>query len=180
MLPPSLAHHPRVPAPAGIPAGPCFCPPAPGSSRHRVGGSSPSVSEATCCSFPPGNTPWSPGCPRGRLLPPSVLVSTTLPLSPAPAHWLLLASSQTYNHAPASGPWHWLLSQPGVLFPLLFQGCCLLSITNWRLLRALPTTEQKKHLPSASRETEPMSQFFASGGQSIGVSASVLPMTLHD
>ena len=29
------------------------------------------------------------------------------------------------------------------------------STTNWHLPRALPTTEQQRHLPSASRETEP-------------------------
>ena len=29
------------------------------------------------------------------------------------------------------------------------------STTNWHLPRALPTTEQQKHLPSASTETEP-------------------------
>ena len=30
-----------------------------------------------------------------------------------------------------------------------------LSATNWRLPRALPRTEQQRHLPSASAETEP-------------------------
>ena len=31
----------------------------------------------------------------------------------------------------------------------------ILSTTNWQLPRALPTTEQQRHLPSASMETEP-------------------------
>ena len=31
----------------------------------------------------------------------------------------------------------------------------LLSTTNWHLPRALPTTEQQRHLPAASTETEP-------------------------
>ena len=31
----------------------------------------------------------------------------------------------------------------------------ILSTTNWHLPRALPTTEQQRHLPSASMETEP-------------------------
>jgi len=30
-----------------------------------------------------------------------------------------------------------------------------LSTTNWHLARALPRTEQQRHLPSASREIEP-------------------------
>ncbi|CAI9167318.1 unnamed protein product [Rangifer tarandus platyrhynchus] len=37
MLPPPLAHHSWIPAPAGIPAGPCFRSPTPVSSQHRVG-----------------------------------------------------------------------------------------------------------------------------------------------
>ena len=31
----------------------------------------------------------------------------------------------------------------------------ILSTTNWHLPRALPTTKQQRHLPSASLETEP-------------------------
>ena len=30
-----------------------------------------------------------------------------------------------------------------------------MSTTNWHLPRALPTTEQQRHLPSASMETKP-------------------------
>ena len=37
----------------------------------------------------------------------------------------------------------------------LHQSTFLLSTTNWHLPRALPTTEQQRHLPSASMETEP-------------------------
>ena len=37
------------------------------------------------------------------------------------------------------------------IWPLLFK----LPTTNWRLPRALPTTEQQGHLPSASVESEP-------------------------
>ena len=43
----------------------------------------------------------------------------------------------------------------GSSFLSFLKGCCLLSITNRHLLRALPTTEQQKHLPSASREMNP-------------------------
>ena len=116
-------------------------------------------------------------------------LSWSPPLSPfhlRPAHWLLLASSQTYNlklitlRLLPQGLCTGSSPSLGSSFLSFFKGCCLLPITNWHLLRALPTSEQQKHLPSASRETEPMSQFFASGGQSIGVSASVLPLTIHD
>ena len=37
------------------------------------------------------------------------------------------------------------------IWPLLFK----LSTTNWHLPRASPTTEQQRHLPSASMEIEP-------------------------
>ena len=36
-----------------------------------------------------------------------------------------------------------------------FIGYFIVSTTNWHLTRALPMTEQQRHLPSASTETEP-------------------------
>ena len=38
---------------------------------------------------------------------------------------------------------------------LKLRSCMLLSTTNWHLPRALPTTEQQRHLPAASMEREP-------------------------
>ena len=38
---------------------------------------------------------------------------------------------------------------------LIVNSIVILSTTNWHLQRAMPTTEQQRHLPSASMETEP-------------------------
>ena len=44
----------------------------------------------------------------------------------------------------------------------------VLSTTNWHLPRALPVTGQKRHLPSASTETEPHAATAADLPQALG------------
>ena len=45
--------------------------------------------------------------------------------------------------------------------------CIILLTTNWHLPRALPRTEQQRHLPSASREIEPPAAVAADFQQSL-------------
>ena len=49
----------------------------------------------------------------------------------------------------------------------------ILSTTNWHLPRALPTTEQQRHLPSASMETEPHAAIAADLQQPLRVQGGV-------
>ena len=142
MLPPPLAHHSWIPAPAGIPAGPCFRSPTPVSSRHRVG-----VLSHLCHIM--------------------TYVRTHLLLIPAREHTLVprmsswVAATTRLSWSPPLSPFHlpqhpacsWLLLKPattllpqglctgsspslGCSFLSFFKGCCLLSITDWHLLRA--------------------------------------------
>ena len=134
-------HHPWPTTPGSQPCrDPCWpLLPFPNSSLFSAQsrGPIPSLSDYVICQNPPaahsrqGTHPGPQDVLVGGCYRPSVLVSPTLPLPPAPAPCLLLASSQTCNHAPASGPLHWLFPQPGVLFPLLFQG--MLPFVNYRL-----------------------------------------------